>query len=332
MKVTLKDISDATGFSISTISRAIRGEGRISDANRRKILASANSMGYQLPTVGISILENHPPYIALITQFREGEFYSSFAFGFMKAAIQKKITLSLFGVDRDLESIESLMEQLRVIGFKGAILFAPELKEENYRRILQSTPKDFPIISCSNIDHSVLDTVTFDAYQGATLVAKHFHSRGYESFGIIEGPSEMPESRFRTNGFNDYILHSANKKVIWNYRGDYTLETGIKAFEAFHDLEVKPEAIFATNDAMTVGFMETASKFGYNFPKDVAIAGYDNLPICDTHYPKITSVNTDYVKLAENTIENLLFRHGKSDEHQGIVSMVPVTLMVRESS
>tara|TARA_R110000868_G_scaffold408293_3_gene690951 strand:- start:18358 stop:19356 length:999 start_codon:yes stop_codon:yes gene_type:complete len=332
MKVTLKDISDATGFSISTISRALRGEGRISEENRKKILACAHEIGYPLPTNGRAVLENQPPYIALITQFRDGEFYSSFALGFMKAAYQKKVIMSLFSVDQDLKSVSTLIEQLRVIGYTGAILFTPELKEEEYKHILHSTPSDFPIISCSNIDNSVIDTVTFDAYQGATLVARHFHSKGYKSIGIIEGPAEMPESRFRSNGFNDYIVHTANEEIVWSYRGDYTLESGTEAFKAFHKLEEKPEAIFATNDAMALGFMEAASEFGYQFPDDIAIAGYDNLPICENHYPKITSVNTDYSRLAVNTIENLLSRLGKSDEHQGIVSMVPVTLKVRNSS
>lgn len=332
MKVTLNDISNATGFSVSTISRAVRGEGRISEKNRKKILASAHELGYPLPTNGRAIPENQPPYIALITQFREGEFYSSFALGFMKAAAKKKVTLSLFGVDHDLNSVPELIEQLRAIGYTAAILFAPELDEEEYKHILHSTPKDFPIISCSNIDNSVVDTVTFDAYQGATLVAKHFHSKGYEKLGIIEGPAQMPESRFRSNGFNDFVIHIAKKNMVWTYRGDYTLESGTQAFKAFHKLKNKPEAIFATNDAMALGFMEIASKYGYEFPKDVAIAGYDNLPICESHHPKITSVDTNYTRLAENTIENLMSRLGKSDEHQGIVSMVPVTLEIRESS
>lgn len=332
MKVTLKDISDATGFSVSTISRAVRGEGRISDANRKIILASAHDLGYPLPVNGRAIPENQPPYIALITQFRVGEFYSSFAVGFMEAAHKKNIKLSLFGVDQDINSVSPLIEQLRAIGYTAAILFTPELSEEQYKHILHSTPNDFPIISCSNIDNSVLDTVTFDAYQGATLVAKHFHAKGYKNVGIIEGPAKMPESRFRSNGFNDYIIHIAEEKMIWSYRGDYTLESGNEAFEVFHTLKDKPEAIFATNDAMAVGFMEAASKYGYEFPKDVAIASYDNLPICENHYPKITSVDTDYARLGENTIENLLSRLNKPDEHQGIVSMVPVSLKIRESS
>lgn len=332
MKITLKDISDSTGFSVSTISRAVRGEGRISEANRRKILASAHELGYPLPTNGRAIPENQPPYVALITQFREGEFYSSFTLGFLNAAQKKNITLSLFGIDHDLNSVSTLIEQLRGIGFTAAILFAPELKEDDYKLILHSTPSDFPIISCSNIDNSVLDTVTFDAYQGATLVARHFHSKGYQKIGIIEGPAAMPESRFRSNGFRDYITHIAEEEMIWSFRGDYTLESGTKAFEDFQKLEEKPEAVFATNDAMAVGFMESARRFGFDVPKDLAVAGYDNLPICLNHFPRITSVNTDYKRLAENTIDNLMSRLGDPDVHQGIVSMVPVTLKIRESS
>lgn len=332
MKVTLKDISEATGFSVSTISRAVRGEGRISEENRRKILASAHKLGYPLPTNGRSIPENQPPYIALITKFRTGEFYSSFFVGFSNAAVKKNVNISLFSVGHDIKRVDQLIENLRSLGYTAAIIFVPELKEQEYQHILHSTPSDFPIISCSNIDNSVLDTVTFDAYQGATLVARHFHDQGFKKLGIIEGPSEMPESRFRTNGFNDYITHVADEEIVWSFRGDYTLESGAKAFQSFEKKEVKPEAVFAANDAMAVGFMEAARQAGYEFPRDIALVGYDNLPVCNTHYPKITSVNTDYARLAENTLDNLLARVGKPNSHQGIVSMVPVTLEIRESS
>ena len=332
MKVTLKDVSKATGFSISTISRAIRGEGRISPENRKKILASAHKLGYPLPSGGRSIPDNFPVYIALITQFRTGEFYSSFLVGFLEAAEKKNVKIGLFSVPSDLSSLDTLIDQLRVLGFSAAVFFIPELDEDQYRQILHATPSDFPVISCSNIDNSVLDTVTFDAYQGATLVARHFHQQGYKKLGIIEGPSEMPESRFRTNGFHDYLTHVADERIIWSFRGDYTLESGTNAFYDFHKMENKPKAVFAANDAMAVGFMEAARKEGYVIPKDIAVAGYDNLPICETHHPRITSVNTDYCRLGENTIDSLLTRIETPTVHQGIVSLVPVSLVIRGSS
>lgn len=332
MKITLKDISDDTGFSVSTISRAVRGKGRISQSNRKKIIASARKLGYPLPENGRSNIKDRTLSVAVITNFRTGEFYSAFYVGFLEATRDKEMNVSLFSVQPTIDEIDNLIGEIRDLGYSAAVIFIPELKEEQYRHILQTKPKDFPLISCSNIDNSVLDTVTFDAYQGATLVTKHFYSQGYRKLGIIEGPYEMPEARFRTNGFMDYIKQTGDAKSVWDFQGDYTLESGIRAFEDFENLEEKPEAVFAANDSMALGFIETAREAGYIIPDDIALAGYDNLPFCEYHYPKITSVHTDYRVMAENTLDNLLSRLGKSDKHQGIVSLVPVSLVVRDSS
>ncbi|MFO7846915.1 MAG: LacI family DNA-binding transcriptional regulator [Balneolaceae bacterium] len=333
MKVTLQDISDDTGFSISTVSRAVRGKGRISQPNRKKIIASARKLGYPVPENGPADDQNKTPSVAIITNFKTGEFYSSFFVGFIAAAKNKELNISLFSVDPDLEAIDNLIGEVRTLGYSAAVLFIPQLKEKQYRHILETKPKDFPAISCSNIDNSVLDTVTFDAYQGAVLVSKHFYAQGYRKLGIIEGPFEAPEARFRTNGFTDYVKQSSDAEITWVYPGDYTHESGISAFQHFHESQNKPEAIFATNDAMALGFVETARKAGYNIPEDVGLAGFDNLPFCEYHYPKITSVNTDYKLLAENTLDNLISRlRSENDRHQGIVSLVPVSLEIRESS
>lgn len=332
MKVTLKDISENTGFSVSTISRAIRNKGRISEKNRKKILSSARKLGYPLPEQRASSIDIDTINIALITNFRTGEFYSSLFLGFANAADKKDVRISLFHVQPDVESIEELLKDLKLIGYSGAVIFVPELKDFHYEHILEHKSDKFPVVSCSQIDNTVIDTVTFDAYQGAVMVAKHFYEQGFRTFGIIEGPLATPEARFRTNGFTDFLKSVPNVKKTWEFRGDYTHESGIRAFKDYINHDEKPDAIFGANDAMVLGFIESTRKASLQIPKDVAVAGYDNLPICEYHYPKITSVNTDYTLLAENTIDNVMARIGKDDKHQGIVSLVPVSLEVRASS
>ncbi|MDG5766197.1 LacI family DNA-binding transcriptional regulator [Balneolales bacterium ANBcel1] len=332
MKVTLRDIAEATGFSISTVSRALRGEGRISEEHRHQILAKAHEMGYELPTGRRNIPANQLPHVAIITQFETGEFYASFFEGFANAAIHKKVQVSLFSVANDYNQVDTLTNNLRALGYSAAVIFVPELKEKQYRRILHAIPKDFPVISCSNINNPVLDTVTFDAYRGASLIAEHFKLQGYTRLGMIEGPQEKPEARFRTNGFSDMTKNNPDAEIVWTYAGDYTHESGIKAYEDFKKQREQPRAVFAANDAMAFGFMESARADGWRFPEDLAIAGYDNLPLCRFHYPQLTSVNTNYTLLAKNTLDNLLARLGKTVSHQGIVSLVPISLSVRLSS
>jgi len=332
MKVTLKDIAKATNFSISTISRALRGEGRISDEHRHQILETAYEMGYKVSANKKNGPKNRLKHIAIITQFHTGEFYASFFDGFDRAAEDFNIVASLFNVSGKLETIDVLINNLKSLGYTAAVIFVPGLTEKMYRRILLASPVDFPIISCSNIYNPVLDTVTFDAYRGASLVAAHFLDQGIKSFGMIEGPLQKPEARFRTNGFKDYINLYEDAKLIWSFKGDYTLEAGREAYEEFKKQGAKPRAVFAANDAMAFGFMEAAREEGWSFPDDIALAGYDNLPRCLNHFPRLTSINTNYEFLARNTFENLLSRIGKPQQHQGIVSLVPVSLEVRQSS
>ncbi|MEX2398140.1 MAG: LacI family DNA-binding transcriptional regulator [Balneolales bacterium] len=332
MKVTLNDIAKATGFSISTVSRALRGEGRISEDHRHEILARAHELGYELPTDRRSPPNDLPPHIAIITQFQTDKFCASFFDGFTNAAKEKNIQVSLFSVSHDYTQVDVLINNLRMFGYTAAVIFVPQLKEKQYKRILHTIPKDFPVISCSNINNPVLDTITFDAYRGAFLVANHFYQQGYRTFGLIEGPREKPEARFRTNGFADFAKQH-DVEITWSYTGDYSIEQGIKAYDDFLDHKAnKPRAVFAANDAMALGFMESARAEGWKFPSDIALAGFDNTPICRYHYPQITSVNTDYTHLGLNVIDTLLSRLGRSVKQQGIVSLVPVSLKVRQSS
>lgn len=333
MKVTLSDIAKETGFSISTVSRTLRGEGKISKENERIVLEAAQRLNYPVS----KILRNHKRkenlFIAIVTQFHTGEFYSSFFNGFLEAARKNNVNVSLFSVSDKIHQIGDFINKLRDKGYSAAVIFVPGLQTEDYAKILKKAPIDFPLITCSNNIHPVIDTVTFDAYRGASLVGAHFQERGYKTVGMIEGPGDkQPEARFRKNGFVDFVTHHEGIEFIWSYPGNYRLDSGIAAFKEFQKLENKPEAIFAANDASAFGFMETARAAGYRFPQDIAIAGYDNLPMCETHYPSLTSVDTNYTQLAEITLEKLMERFDSQTPHRGLVSLVPVKLAVRNSS
>lgn len=332
MKVTLSDIADETGFSVSTVSRTLRGKGKISKRNERLILEAAKRLNYPLQKNAGTQLKPEDLFIALVAGLHTGEFYASFFSGFVEAGKTKNLDISLFSAPTDIDKFCSMLSRLRKAGYSSAVLFVPALNSDDYKKILSRTPSDFPLISCSNIIHPVLDTVTFDAYRGASMVAEHFQQSGYKKVGFIEGPAIKPEARARKNGFVDTATHASDIEFIWSYPGDYTHESGIRAFKEFEKLKEKPRAIFAANDATALGFMEAARSKGYRFPDDIALSGYDNLPLCEYHFPSITSVYTDYQKLADITLDTLTERLFNPVSHQGLVSLVPVDLITRQSS
>jgi len=333
-KVTLQDIAIDSGLSISTVSRALSRTGKISKEKESKVFESAYRLNYPLSAQHTPIELKNTINIALIAKHYTGEFFASLFEGFDLATTNTKARINLLSVSHSSSSPDYLASYLEKSHFDAAIIFLPDYKADDYRAILSSLPPDFPIVSIAPIVNPVMDTVTFDNYRGGYLVAKHFEELGYTNVGIIQGASHKSEAMLRKNGFLDYVQVSDKMNMVWDYNGDYSFEQGQLAYQIFKDSSVKPDAIFCSNDSMALGFVHDAIRDGVHIPNDLAIAGFDDLPICNLYTPTITSVHTPYELLGKKTLELLFDRlhNDKSTNQTGFTSLVPVTLSVRESS
>jgi len=332
MKIGLKEIAEDTGFSISTISRVLNGSDKISEDTQKKVLASAEKLGYKLIKNGKKAASDTLNIALVGTGFHGGGFYSSFFHGLNQSARQNGARLFLTAIDDHEKELLKVLKSLTDAYYDGIVLFVPELKSTDYNRIREMLPSKYPIISNSLIENPVFPTVTFDSYSGGFLAADHFHDQGYNKVGIILGPPERSESRFRKNGFIDYIHQQKEMELVWICEGDFTLDSGIKAFESFIDASERPEAIFASNDTMAYGFLQSAKRGGFSMPEDIAVIGYDDLPNNKYTFPKISSINTDYEKLGDATIKTLFERIRGTDLNSNMLSLVPVSVSHRETT
>ncbi|SHF43123.1 transcriptional regulator, LacI family [Fodinibius roseus] len=334
MKVTLKDIAEDTGYSISTVSRVLNGSDKISSKTTRKIYQSAQRLNYPIlnrdnDTYADKALKN----ICIATEFRLGEFYSSLFFGLDRAAQKSRIHLSMTSLPQTFtQSLQMLQRLVEDHYYEGLILYAPGFRREHYQKLFNTLPKNFPIVSNALIENPVLPTVTFDGYSGGFMAAEHLYDQGYKKCGILKGPMEKPEARYRLNGFRDYITQTRDMELIWTYDGNFSFKSGQKAFEAFHNTADRPRALFASNDNMGHAFLEEAISHHYHIPDDVALIGYDDMPICRRHQPTISSINTDYEKLGMVTMEKIKEVINNPVKRQGVLSLVPVTVEAREST
>lgn len=331
MKVTLHSIAKDTGLSVSTVSRVLRGETKAGGQNERLVLESAQRLNYPMQKQRTPVDLRREIFIAVLTHLYEGEFFASFFQGFHEASKGTNVRFGLFSVADIDVPVNAFIRDLNRT-FDAAVLFLPELDAEQYREILQVLPPDFPVISTATILNPVFDTITFDAYSGGHLVADHFFHRGYKNVGIIHGPQTKLEARFRSNGFVDSVKNRPGVELIWEFHGDYSVESGQEAYQAYAAATSRPRAIFSANDTMLLGFIELARADGIRVPEDLAIAGYDNLPMCRMHYPQITSIFTDYKKLGQRVMQLLVSQLESPSPHHGVLSLIPVSLEVRESA
>ena len=336
MKTTLKDIAEDTGYSVSTVSRALRGDASIHPESESKIIDSARRLNYAHLPAKADTMPGDDIYFAVVTNFHDGEFYSSFFNGFTEASDSNDngihYGLHSFSSEQSIEKTLVGIQRLREFGYSGAVIFMPYLSRSDYQKLVNKIPLDFPLISTSLVNQPVMDTIAFDGYSGGFSVAQHFHRRGYKTGGILYGPQSKTEALIRGNGFSDYCKQHTDFTHIWSFNGNYTPGSGRAAFSAFDKLRDKPKAVFAANDEMAIGFMQSAISAGYDIPGDVAIAGYDDLRICRYIDPPLTSVTTDFNHLARHITSLLKDRLKKPVRHQGIQNLIPVQLTIRQSS
>ena len=327
MRTTLKQVADDTGLSIATVSRALRRNRRRYSKNEEKIYASARKLGY--PFIG-KLDGEEQLTIALVSEVHQGEFYSSLFNGFYNSSKDSESDIVFVNLakhsDDPVQHIINLSKK-----YSGICLFLPNLEKIDYKRIRQGVGK-YPIISLTPMKNPTIDTVSFDSYSGGYMIAKHFEEQGYKNFGIVSGPSDAVDAVFRKNGFVDHINEKKDLNLVWEYKGDFSSESGREAFLDYKHKNISDIAIFGCNDHTCFGFMKSALESGYQIPKDFIIAGFDNLSFCDTFTPELTSVATDFDilgKRAIRTIENMV---NDSNEIIRQFSMVPVEIIIRAST
>lgn len=333
MKVTLQDISAETGYSVSTISRVLRNVGKISPKAREEILKAAKKLNY--PTSRITGYEQNNGIlnIALITDFHEGEFYASYFYGFLNAARSENVRLSLLSVHDPREEIVTFLDELiNEEHYNGAILFLPELERVDYQEILNILPTHFPVVSNAMIENPLLSTITFDNYSGGYQAAEHFYECGYQNVGIVRGPSKKAESWFRYNGFKDFVIKKPGMNLVWEYEGDFEFDSGAQSVHSLLKNQKKPEAVFVSNDLMATGFIDNAKFHQIPIPKDIAVLGYDDLPMCRHIKPEISTIRTDFERLGSATVRMFKDRMSQDGYQHGILSLIPVSVVTREST
>ncbi len=333
-KTTLQDISKNTGLSVSTVSRILRGESGANSYNVEKTINAALKLKYPL---NIGFLKTKyqfksPIRIALLTTFFPGEFYSSLFSGINKATDGTNFDITIHHLNTNHTDIINYTKDLISQDFHGAILFLPLLDNQFYAKLVQEIPASFALISILPIQNPSIDTITFDSYGGGYLVAQHFHKKGYHDVGIIDGPFDRHESLLRKNGFLDYISKHNNINLVWNYSGNFNYLDGFTAFAHYLDSTNKPQAIFCSNDIMCISFLSKATEYGIKVPEELALAGFDDLPMCEYVHPAISSIKTDYFLLGRKVLGALTSKLNGNDFQMGIQSLIPVSLSKRDST
>lgn len=284
---TLRDVASAAGVSPATVSRVLNGHPQVTDELRERVTRAANKLGYtnnvrRRTRTGAGV-------VALIVPHVSSPFYCEALAGVEREAYQNEFALVFYTTDG--RSHENVIERaLQTPRLSGLVVITPRQKEDE---LLSTHPEAPPVVV---VDHrnsgSTYPHVVVDNLRGAHGAVQYLFSRGYEDVAMIRGPEHIQSSMDRVRGFMLALQEAGITDVsgrIW--AGDFEQRSGYEAVaQRLAGGAPMPRALFCANDLMALGAIAALRDAGLRVPDDVAVVGFDDLPLAAAAVPALTTV------------------------------------------
>jgi LacI family transcriptional regulator len=257
-----------------------------------------------------------------------GEFFSEVIRGIDQRARRSKYHLLVSSSHATSEELEAALQAMSG-RIDGLIVMSPDLDAETLEANL---PGKLPsvLLNCY-LKSEVYDSINIDNYYGACEMVDHLYTHGHRRMALIRGASGNYDADERLRGFQA-ALEAKGLDASLVFEGSFTEESGYRAARNLLEGSPRPTAIFGSNDSMAIGAMQAVQEAGLSIPDDIAVVGFDNIPVARYVNPPLTSVHVSISDMGSRAVQMLLNAMEKNNTHERIQEVLPTTLAIRASS
>lgn len=291
MRVSIKDIAKAARVSHSTVSRALSDSSLVNAETKARIHQLAHEMGYSPDAIARSLVTQQTRTVGVVVTTITDPFVAEVVQGVEDTAQEKGYSIILASSASEPERELTAVEMLRAKRVDALIVTSSRvgaLYLEHLERI------GVPVVLVNNHNKQsgrYTFSVSVDNQHGGYLATRHLVARGHRRIGYISGPAGRSDSAERQAGYRQ-ALDEADIPVDPSLviPGNGRLDGGEWAFNALVDLAERPTAVFCYNDMTAIGIISAARKAGLAAPDDLAVVGFDNIPMAARFCPPLTTV------------------------------------------
>lgn len=307
-KPTMADVARAAGVSTATVSRVLRGErGVSSTATRKRVLSSANELGYIVNSVASSMRRQQTRTVGLVIADVANPWFGQLTGGVESvlgpAGFSVILANTSNSVERERAAVQTLLQQQ-----VDALIVATSSADgaHLYDAVARGT---IVVLVDAELPDLEVDSIAIDNEAAARLAVEHLLDLGHHDVAIVMGASGPASDRARLTGYQQ-ALADRGLKVPHEFvcSGADTFEGGRAAAASLLEQWRRPSAIFATNNFMTVGTLVAVAEAGLKVPDDISVVGFDDMewyPIAD---PAITAIYESATEMGSLAAERLLLR------------------------
>jgi len=334
MASTLEEVAQVAGVSRSTVSRVINESPHVSTETREKVWQAIQTSGYQPHAAARSLVTNRSRIISMIipevvaTLFSD-PFFALLLRGATDACNAQRyhMMLSLF---TDAAKRQEMYRRVLHGGLVDGVIVASSPLDDP---LIPDLQKDhIPFVSIGQRPEETVHYVDVDNAGGARMATEHLIRLGHRRIATITGRLDGVAGRDRLRGYRQALegrrIPVQDRLIV---EGDFTEGGGAAAARQL--LSASPTAIFAASDLMAIGALKALRDAGLHVPQDVALVGFDDVPVASVIEPALTTVRQPIERLGAMAVEIVLdILHNEQDVESSTHRIVlPTELVVRAS-
>lgn len=326
---TIKDVAREAGVSTATVSRVFNNVGPIDQDTRRRVQQVARQLKYVPNALGRSLSTKKTDAIGLVLPDLFGEFFSEVIRGCDQTAQKNQFHLLVSSSHNNREELDAALKMMRA-RVDGLIIMSPHIDAHT---LDENLPHSLPVVLLNcHVDGEALDSLRIDNFGGAYHMVEHLQSHGHRRIAIVKGNDQNFDATERLRGYRLSIERGGSEKdPLLEFSGDFSEAAGYEAAVKALGIHPRPTAIFASNDSMAIGALSALREKGLRVPQDMALAGFDDIPVAPYLSPSLTSVHFGINNLGILAVQSLLRAVREKDKHHKQQVVLPTTLALRES-
>lgn len=321
-EATIRDVARDADVSVASVSRTLNQPDSVHPETRERVLKVIEQLRY-VPHAGARSLSMRASgAIGVLLPDLHGEFFSELVRGMDReaAALGYQLLLATMHADSSLAGQALRAMRGRVDGW---IVMAPQLATEEVEAIVPALPA--VLVNCGT--DGGRSTLRIDNASGVKEVVDHLVATGRKRILHIAGPLANGDAAERAEAYRVGVAAAAAQPIV--IEGDFLEESGRAAVVELLRDGTEFDAIFAANDMMALGALMTLREHGIDVPGQVAVVGFDDIPLA--RYLNLTSVQVRMDQLGARAVSRLAAQIREPAADQGAELLHP-SLIVRESS
>ncbi|MGA5302054.1 LacI family DNA-binding transcriptional regulator [Nucisporomicrobium flavum] len=273
-RVTIYEVADRAGVSISTVSNVLNKPDRVSPATRARVLAAADDLGFVPKVQAVSLARRGTGRIGVMAPFTAYGSYLRRLAGILSAATELELDVVVFDHESAALASSPVLASMPIHGrLDGLIVMGLPIEDAIAGRLRE---RSLPTVAV-DADSTLFSRVVIDDTEGGRLAAQHLRDRGHRRVGyLLERQVSDYESQAikRLSGFRGVMAEAGAEVAVAT--SDNSVDAARRAAAALLDAADRPSAIMAHHDVLAVGVLLAARDRGLRVPADVAVMGFDD--------------------------------------------------------